>query len=74
MLTASDGNDPIYLEVVMAIGLRFLGVGDTVSGLADVYGLSDFSCWQCINMFLDAIDYNETCPELQVRLLDPKKS
>ena len=58
----------------MAVGLRFLGVGDTVSGLADVYSLLDVSFWRCINMFLDTIDYKETCPELQVRLPDPKNA
>ena len=33
---AGGGNDPIYPEGAMAVELRFFGVGDTVSGLADV--------------------------------------
>ena len=70
----SNGNDPIYPEIVLAVGLRFLGVGDTVAGLADLYGMSEGSCVRCINMFLDAIDYNHECPELQVCLPDPKNN
>ena len=70
----SNGNDPNYPEIVFAVGLRFLGVGDTVAGLADLYGMSKGSCVRCINMFLDAIDYNHECPELQVCLPDPKNN
>ena len=33
-------NDPIYPEIVLAIGLRFVGQGSTVADLADVYGSS----------------------------------
>ena len=71
---AVGGNNPIYPEMVMAVGLCFFDVGDNVSGLTDVYGLSNVSCWRCINVFLDAIDDNEICPKLQVRLPDLKNA
>ena len=68
---STGGNDPIYPEVVIAVDLRFLGVGDTVAGLADVYGMSDDSVRRCINMFLDAVDFNEDCVEMKVWLPSP---
>ena len=68
---STGGNDPIYPEVVIAVGLRFLGVGDTVAGLADVYGMSDDSVRRCINMFLEAVDFNEDCVEMKVQLPSP---
>ena len=55
----------------MAMGLRFLGLGSAIPDLADLYGVSVDSALQVINMFLDAIDFNTDCPELQVRLPDP---
>ena len=36
---STSGNDPIYPEIVLAIGLRFVGQGSTVSDLANVYSV-----------------------------------
>ena len=55
---STGGNDPIYPEIVMACGLRFLGINDTPETLADLYGMSVSSARRVINMFLDAVDYN----------------
>jgi len=70
-MNSTGGNDRIFPEIVMAMGLRFLGLGSTVPDLADLYGTSVDSARRVINMFLDAIDYNTECLELQVRLPDP---
>ena len=55
----------------MAVGLRFVGLGSTVPDLADIYGMSTASARRVINMFLNAIDFNNSCPELQINLPDP---
>jgi hypothetical protein len=55
-------------EVIVAVGLRFLGCGDTHTSLADTYGMSDSSAYRVIGIFLDAVDYNESCRAMQVRL------
>jgi len=68
---STSGNEPIFPEIVLAIGLRFVGLGSTVADLADVYGVSEPSVKRCINMFLNAVDYNTDIPELQVSLPDP---
>ena len=68
---STAGNDPIYPEIVLAMGLRFVGIGSTIPDLADIYGMSDASARRVINMFLDAIDYNTDFAELQVKLPDP---
>jgi hypothetical protein len=65
---STSGNEPIYPEVIVTIGLRFLGVGDTHSSLADTYGMSDASAYCIVDMFLDAVDYNEPCKALRVEL------
>ena len=54
---STDGNDPIYPEVVMACGLRFLALNDSPQTLSDLYGMSVSSAKRVINMFLDAVDY-----------------
>ena len=54
----------------MACGLRYIGLGDSPATLADLYGMSVSSSKRVINMFLDAVDFNETLPELQVKLPD----
>lgn len=68
---STDGNDPIYPEIVMACGLRYLGLGDSPATLSDLYGMSVSSARRVINMFLDAIDFNNTFEPLQVTLPDP---
>ena len=39
-----------------------------ITSLADAYGMSDASAYHVIEMFLDAVDYNESCQAMQVRL------
>ena len=53
------------------MGLRFLGLGSAIPDLADLYGVSVDSSCRVINVFLDAIDFNMDCPEVQVPLPDP---
>ena len=55
---STSGNDPIYPEVVLAMGLRFTGIGSTAFDLADLYGMSELSVKRCIIMFLDAVNLN----------------
>ncbi len=65
---STSGNEPIYPEVIVAVGVHFLGVGDTHSSIADTYGMSDASAYRIVDMFLDAVDYNESCKALRVEL------
>lgn len=58
------GSDPIYPEMVCAIGLRFLA-GEMERSLDDVFGLSLGSTHRIINKFLIAV--NE-CKELEIKL------
>ena len=67
-VSSTSGNEPIYPKVIIAVGLWFLGCGDTHTSLADAYGMSDASAYHVIEMFLDAVDYNESCRAMQVRL------
>ena len=67
-VSCTSGNEPIFPEVNVAVGLRFLGRGDTHTSLADAYGMSDASAYRVIEMFLNAVDYNESCRAMQVRL------
>ena len=67
-LSSTSGNEPIFPEVIVAVGLRFLGCGDTHTSLADTYGMSDSSAYRVIGIFLDAVDYNVSCRAMQVRL------
>ena len=67
-VNSTSGNEPIYPEVIVAARLGFFGCGDTHTSLADAYGMSDASAYRVIEMFLDAVDYNESCRATQVRL------
>ena len=67
-VSSTLGNDPNYPKVIIAVGLRFLGCWDKQTSLADAYGMSDASVYHVIEMFLDAVDYNESCRAMQVRL------
>ena len=40
---STDGNDPIFPELIMACGIRYLAHGDSVTTLADLYGVSESS-------------------------------
>ena len=65
---STGGNEPIYPDNIMAMGLRFCSGPSTIPDIVDVYGISTASAKRCVNMFLDAIDYNTDCEELQVQL------
>ena len=71
--SSTSGNEPIFPEVIMACGIRFLS-GDSVSSLADIHGISTSSVRLIVNIFLDAVDFNNTFEQLQVRLPDQKKT
>ena len=60
-VSSTSGNEPMYSKVILAVRLRFLGCGDTHTSLVDTYGMSDASAYCVIEMFLDAVDYNESC-------------
>jgi hypothetical protein len=72
-MSSMKGQTPIFPELVMACGLCFLGIGSNIADIADLYHMSTSSARRVVNMFLDAIDYNSQCKELQVELLDPSK-
>ena len=66
-MSATCGNEAIYPEVIIACGLRFLS-GDTITSVADVYGISTESTRRVINLFLDAVDFNTEFEPLQIKL------
>ncbi len=69
-LSSTSGNEPIYPEpeVIIGIGLRILGLSDTIESSADIYGLS-VSLAKCVfDLFLNAIDFNETCRAMRIEL------
>eukprot|EP00985_Skeletonema_marinoi_P006712 scaffold2915_cov88-Skeletonema_marinoi.AAC.1 len=70
-MSSTGGNEPICPEVILACGLRFLGLGENPPALADMYGMSVPSAKRVVRMFLNAIDFNDTCPELRLVLPDP---
>ncbi len=70
-LSSTRGNEPISPEVILGCGLRFCGMGENPGSLADIYGISKSSAKRAVRMFLDAVDYNSSYPELQVVLPDP---
>ena len=48
---STDGNDPIYPEIIMACGIRFLALGDNPAALSNLYGMSVSSAKRVINSF-----------------------
>jgi hypothetical protein len=50
-LALTQGNDPIYPELVVGAGLRFLG-GEYVKSINDIYGMSIKSAQRIIWRFL----------------------
>ncbi len=70
-MVSTQENDPIYPELVMACGLRFLGLDSNISDLKDTYGMLKSSVKQVINMFFAAVDNNTDCSELKIKLPDP---
>ncbi len=71
-LRFTGGNDPICPKTIMAMGLQFCALPSTIPDMADLFGTSTESACRCVNMFLDAIDFNTTCEELHVQLPDAK--
>jgi hypothetical protein len=63
-MASTDRNEPIYPEVVLASGLRFLG-GDFPKTIADLFGFSVNSAVRVIQLFMDAV---ECCPQLELKL------
>ena len=63
-LSSTAGNEPICPEVILACGLRFCGLDENPPALADMYGMSVPSAKRVVRMFLNAVDLNETCPDL----------
>lgn len=61
---STSGNDPIYPELIVAIGLRYLG-GEMVKSLEDIFGVDDASVARVINLFFDAVLTNDS---LQIRM------
>ena len=51
----SNGNDLISSEMIVVIGLRFMG-GEKMKSLADIFGTSQASIPRVINKFLLAVD------------------
>ncbi len=59
-MSSTSGNDMIFSEVIVLVSLQILGCGDTHSSLANIHGLSDASVYHVVEMFLDAVDKNES--------------
>jgi len=51
---STEGNAPIYPELIAGAGLRFLGGADNAS-ISEIFGISDSSTLRIINMFLNAV-------------------
>ena len=63
-MRSTSGNIPIYPELVVATGLRFMG-GELPKSLEDMIGMSKSSVDRVIDIFFDAID---SCSQLDIRL------
>lgn len=63
-LNSTSGNTPIYPELVVATGLRFLG-GELWKSLEDIFGIDISSAKRVTKMFLYAVDDH---PSLDIRL------
>ena len=55
---STGGNDPLYPEVVLAMGFLFTDIESTAFDLADLYDMSELLVVRCIDMILDAVDFN----------------
>ena len=67
-MNSTSGNEPIYPEVIVAISLRILGPSDTFESCANNYGMSVPSAKRVFDLFLNAIDFNETCRAMRIEL------
>ena len=61
--------EPIYPELVMAVGIRYLSGGKCLLDLKNAYGLSLPSVYQTRDMFIDAVN---SCPDLIDRIKLPQ--
>ena len=67
-MNSTSGNEPMYPEVIVAISLRILGPSDTFESCANNYGMSVPSVKLIFDLFLNAIDFNETCLAMRIEL------
>ena len=65
------GQEAISPNLIMKVALEQLAFGSSPFSTAINHGLSKSSVNRITDMFLDAIDGNTTCPELQIELPDP---
>ena len=63
----STGNTPITVNVVVCIGLRFMG-GEKEKSLCDIFGMSLTACRKAIDAFLLAVD-NSKDDQISIDLL-----
>ncbi len=61
---STQGNDPIYPEMVVATGLRFMS-GELERSLIFIMGVSKSSIHRMIEMFLRGVNDS---PELEIKL------
>ena len=47
-----------YAEVVLGMGLRFIGIVSTIFDLAYLYSMAESLVKRCISMFFDVVDSN----------------
>ncbi len=67
-MSSTSGNDLIYSKMIVAVDLQFSGCGDIDSSLAHTYGTSNASAHCVVEMFPEAVDKNESCQAMQVKL------
>ena len=67
-MRSTSRNEPIYPEVIVAIGLQILGLSDTFESCANNYNMSVPLVKQVFNLFLYVIDFNETCHAMRIEL------
>ena len=67
-LRSTSGNEPIYPEMIVAIGLQILGPYDTMESCANNYGLLVASVKCVFDLFLTGIDYNKMCRAIRIEL------
>ena len=67
---STGGQEPISPDLIMKVALDQLAFGTSPFTSSISHGLSESSLNRVTDMFLDAIDDNTTCPELQIKLPD----
>ena len=70
-MNSTSGNIPIYPELVVATGLRYLG-GELWKSLEDMIGMSYSSVKRVVDMFFDAVDVHESFDIRLPALDDPE--